>query len=83
MDPSNCESECDKSCYTGEYLDCKNCKSMKTLIDKLIEECTENIDEVKITRIVLFEHENECISSYPICVVLAVIVLTISIGICA
>ena len=54
---------------------------MKTLIDKLIEECTENIDEVKITRIVLFEHENECISSYPICVVLAVIVLTISIGI--
>ena len=30
---------------------------------------------------VLFEHENDCVCSYRICVVLAVIVLTISIGI--
>ena len=29
---------------------------------------------------VLFEHDNECLCSYTFCVVLAVIVLTISIG---
>ena len=29
----------------------------------------------------LFEHENECVCSYAICVVLAVIILTFSIGI--
>ena len=52
----------------------------KSLVDKLVErssaeECTENIDEVKIA------NENECVCSYTICVVLAVIALTISIGI--
>ena len=48
---------------------------------KLVEECTENIDEVKIAEIALFEHENECVCSHTICVVLAVIALAISIGI--
>ena len=42
--PSNCECECDKSCDIGEYLDYKNCKCKKRLIDKLVEECSENID---------------------------------------
>ena len=42
--PSNCECECDKSCDIGEYLDYKNCKSMKKIIDKLTEECSENIN---------------------------------------
>ena len=78
--PSNCEYECDKSCDTGEYLDYKNCKSRKKLVDKLVKECTENIDKVKIAEMVLFEHENECIYSYWICVVLNVIALTINIG---
>ena len=41
--PSNCE--CDKLCDVGEYLDCKNCKCRKRLIDKLIEECSKNIYE--------------------------------------
>ena len=53
----------------------------KKLVDKLVEECTEKVDEVKIARMALFEHENECVCSYTISVVLAVIVLTISIGI--
>ena len=35
--PSNCECECDKSCDVGEYLDYKNCKCRKKLVDKLIE----------------------------------------------
>ena len=45
--PSNCECECDKSCDIGEYLDYKNCKCRKKMIDRLIEECSENIDENK------------------------------------
>ena len=46
--PSNCECECNKSCDTGEYLDHKNCKCRKKIFGKLIEECSENIDENKI-----------------------------------
>ena len=73
--PSNCECECDKSCDVGEYLDFENCKCRKRLVDKLTEECTEDIDEAKLTRIALFEHENECVCSYTVCIVLGVIVL--------
>ena len=32
----------------GEYLDYKNCKCRKKLVDKLVEECSENIDEKEI-----------------------------------
>ena len=46
--PSNCECECDKSCNIGEYLDYKNCNCRKKIIDKLAEECSENIDGNKI-----------------------------------
>ena len=49
--PSNCECECDKSCDIGEYLDYENCKFRKILVDKLVEECTENVNEEKITKI--------------------------------
>ena len=42
--PRNCECECDKSCDVGEYLDYKNCKCRKKLIDNLVEECSKNID---------------------------------------
>ena len=41
---SNCECECDKSCDVGESLDCKICKCRKRITDKLVEECSENID---------------------------------------
>ena len=96
LNPSNCECECDKSCDTGEYLDYKNCKCQKKLVDKLVEhssaeECTENIDEVKIAEITSIElystdlrsagHKNMCVCSYTICVILAVIALAINIGI--
>ena len=43
--PSNCECEYDKSFDVGEYLDYQNCKCWKRLVDKLVEECHENIDE--------------------------------------
>ena len=51
---SNCECDFDKSCDVGEYLDQENCKGRKKLGDKLVEECTENIHEVKITEMALF-----------------------------
>ena len=79
--PSNCECECNKSCDVGEYLDYENCKCRKRLVDKLIEECTENVEEAKITGITLFEHKNKCKSSCTIYVVLMAIVFTIRIGI--
>ena len=79
--PSNCECECDKSYDFGEYLDYENCKCRKRLVDKLVEECNENIDEAKLTEIALFEHKNECVCYYTVFIVLAVIALTVSIGI--
>ena len=81
--PSNCECECDKSYDTGEYLDYENCKCRKKLVDKLVEEYTKNNDEVTIAGMALLEHGNECECSYTVCVVLAVIALTISIGLAA
>ena len=42
--PSNCEWECDKSCSIDECLDYKSCKCRNKIIDKLIEECSENVD---------------------------------------
>ena len=64
--PSNCECECDKSCDVGEYLDYETCKCKKRLINKLVDECTETIEEVKLTNIIFTENENEnsckCIS---------------------
>ena len=51
--PSNCECECDKACDVGEYLDYENCKCRKKLVDKLVDECTETVEEVKLAKITL------------------------------
>ena len=59
MESSNCECECDKSYYVGEYSDYEHCKCRKRLVDKLVEECTENVDEVKMAKITLDEDENK------------------------
>ena len=57
--PSSCECECDKNCDFSEYLDHENCKRRKNLVDKLIDECVETIEEVKLAKITLAENENE------------------------
>ena len=84
------ECECDKSCDAGEYLDYENCKCRKKLVDKLAErcfseECTENIDEVKIAEITSMEqHSTENIhkcSSCTLHIVLFSGIFTINIGI--
>ena len=59
----------------------KTVNAKKELVDKLVEECIEKIDAAKIAGMALFEHGNECVCSYTVCVVLAVIALTIIIGI--
>ena len=75
--PSNCECECDKSCDVGEYLDYENCKCRKRLVDKLVDECDENIDEeVKI----LNKNEDKC-NSCILYIVLFSIFFTINAGI--
>ena len=48
---SNCECQCDKSSDVGEYLDYQNCICRKKLVDKLVEECTETVEEVKLATI--------------------------------
>ena len=54
-DPSNRECDCDKSCDVGEYLDYENCKCRTRLTDKLVDECTETVEEVKPAIITLSE----------------------------
>ena len=60
QNPSDCECECDKPCDVREYLDYENCKYREKIIDKLVEECTENIGEVKMAKITLADNENMC-----------------------
>ena len=80
--PSNCEWKCDKSCDVGEYLDYENCKCRKKLVDKLAEECTENVEEVKLAKITLAEDENKhkC-SSCTLHIVLFSVIFAINAGI--
>ena len=73
--PINCAFECDKSCDIGELLDYKLCKCRKRIIDKLVEECSENIYENETLDIVPF---NSCM----VYVVLFVVFLITSICIC-
>ena len=53
------------------------------MIDEVlnIDEVFWNIDEAKLTEVALFEHIKECVYSYTVCIVLAVIDLTVGIGI--
>ena len=80
--PSNCEFECDKSCGIGEYLDYENCQCRKKLIVRLVEQCTENVEEVKLAKITLTENENKCkCSSCTLYIVLFSIIFAINVGI--
>ena len=42
----------------ASILDYENCKRRKRLIDKLVDECTESVEEVKPAIITLAENEN-------------------------
>ena len=79
---SNCECECDKACDVSEYLDYENCKCRKKLVDKLVDECAETVEEVKLAKITLAKNENKykC-NSCRLYIVLFSILFTINVGI--
>ena len=59
--PGNCKCECDKPFDVGKYLDYENCKCRKKLVNKLVEECSENIDGNKVINSgTLNYYENVC-----------------------
>ena len=78
---SNCECEEDKACGVGEYLYYENCKCRKRIVDKLVDECTETVEEVKIAKIALAENENsyKC-SSRTVYTMLSWIFFTVNVG---
>ena len=80
--PSNCECECVKACDVSEFLDYENCKCRKRLIDKLVDECAETVEEVKLAKITLAKNENKykC-NSCTLYIVLFSILFTINLGI--
>ena len=54
----------------------------KKIVDKLIDECTETIEEVKLAKITLAENESENkYSSCTVYIVLMIVVFTIFTGI--
>ena len=71
---NNCDCECDNSCHVGEYLDYENCKFKKKLVDKLVEECSKNIDENEIIYSGILNDCGRLCNSCTICIVLFVIV---------
>ena len=83
--PSNCECECDKSCDIGEYLDYKNCRCRKKIIEKLVEECSENIDGNEMlyneTLDISSSSDNKASDSCVVYIILFSVFLIISISI--
>ena len=77
--PSNCACECDKSCGKGQYLDYKSCVCKNSLVDKLIEECTNVFDGDTIyNKTLTVTSSNDCSSCTP-CIVLFTVFLSISV----
>ena len=63
------------------WWDYETCECRKKLVDKLVVECTDNIDEVKIAEVTLTKNMRKC-SSCILHIVLFSIVFTITVGIC-
>ena len=71
-----------QSCDIGEYLDYEHCKCRKKLVDKLVDECTETTEEVKLATITYVENESENkFSSCTVYIVLMIVFFTIFTGI--
>ena len=64
--PSKCACECDKSCGISQCLDYKNCVCRNSLVDKLVEECSNVIDGNTIYNETLtVTSSNDCSSCTP------------------
>ena len=53
----------------------------KKIVDKLVDECTETIEEVKLANVTLTENENHKYSSCKVYIVFMIVVFTIFTGI--
>ena len=81
--PSNCACECDNSCGIG-HLDYRSCVCRNSLVDKLVEECTDVIDGDTIyNKTLTVKSSNDCTSCTPYIVLFAVFLLTSVITSCA
>ena len=49
------ECECDKTCGVDEYLNYENLKCRKKLVDRLVDECTETVEELKLLKQLLLK----------------------------
>ena len=83
FNPSNCDCECDKSCGIGEYLDYKNCVCRNSIVNKLVEECTNVIDSNNIYNETLDTISSDDHASCTLYVVLFAVFLTASLIICS
>ena len=81
IDKGVCDVKCDKVYDVGEYLHYEHCKCRKKLVGKLVDECTETTEEVKLAKITLVENKNsyKC-SSCTVYTVLFWILFTINVG---
>ena len=71
------------NCDVGEYLDYKNCKCRKSLVDKLVEECSENVDGNKMiyNGTIPLNDYGKISNSCTVYIVLLVMFLVVSISI--
>ena len=77
--PSNFASECDKLCEIGQYLHYKNCVCRNSLVDKLVEQCTNVVDGDTIyNKTLTVTSSNDCTSCTPY-IVLFTVFLSISV----
>ena len=59
--PIDCDCLCDKLCDVGQYLDYKNCKCRKKIVDELVEKYSKNIVENEMIFIrTVNDYGNEC-----------------------
>ena len=68
------------NCDFSEYLDYENCKCRKNLVDKLIDECSETIEDLKLLNITLIElhsFENKSKYKYNACIVYIVLLIVV------
>ena len=63
-------------CDVGECLGYENCKCRKKLVDKLVDQCTETVEEVKLGK---NENSNKC-SCCTMYTVLFWVFFTINVG---
>ena len=77
---SNSECECDKLCDVGEYLDYKSCKCRRRLINKLVEQCSGNIDGNELIYNSTLNYYEKICSSCTVYIILFFIAFLMIIG---